>query len=91
MFSGYQMIPEQIEIFPCALSAVGGGDFCFTILNIHTVSGCPYCAFQGNSECSCADFIYSTYFNSSVYDALSVIRFCILTDKINGGYRILIG
>jgi hypothetical protein len=49
----------------------------------------PSC-FRGSSECSCADFIHSTYFNSSVYDALSVIRFCILTGRINGGYDILI-
>lgn len=68
-----------------------GDNGCLTILNIHTASACPCCAAEGSSVCSCADFIYSTYFNSSVYDALSVIRFRILTDRINGRYEILIG
>lgn len=76
-------------ICPSALLAVEGGDF-FPILAVHASVG-PYCAVQGSSACSCADFIYSTYFNSSVYDALSVIRFCILTDRINGGSSVLIG
>lgn len=77
-------------ICPCALLAVEGGGF-FPILDAHAASVGPYCAVQGSSACSCADFIYSTYFNSLVYDALSVIRFCILTDRINSGSGVLIG
>lgn len=35
-------------------------------------------------------FIYSIHINFSVCDAFSVIRFYILTDRINGGYCILV-
>lgn len=50
---------------------------------------CPYYSFIRSHECSCAGFIYGVRFNFSVYDALSIIGFCILTDRINGGYCIL--
>lgn len=49
-----------------------------------------YYSFIRRSEYGCASFIYSIHLNFSVYDALSVIRFCILTDRINGGYCMLV-
>ena len=66
------------------------GDFCFTILNVHKTAVCSYHCFIRSCEYSCEGFIYSIHFNFSVYDALSVMRFCILTDRINGGYSMLV-
>lgn len=51
---------------------------------------CSYHSFIRSCEYSCAGFIYSIHFNFSIYDALSVIKFCILTDRINGGYSMLV-
>ena len=78
------------EIVFSAMPASDNGDFCFTILNVHKTAVRSYHAFIRRWEYSCAGFIYSIHFNFSVYDALSVIRFCILTDRINGGYCMLV-
>ena len=66
------------------------GDSCSAVLNVHETAVRSYYSFIRSYEYSCAGFIYSIHFNFSVYDALSVIRFCILTDRINGGYCMLV-
>lgn len=88
-FTTESRILFKIEIFPKGHASFRCGGFCSTILNVHKTAVCPYYSFIRSYECSCAGFIYSVRFNFSVYDALSIIRFCILTDRINGGYCIL--
>lgn len=61
-------------------------DFCSTVLNVHKAAVCPYYSLVRSYGYNCAGF----HFNFSVYDAFSVIRFCILTDRINGGCCILV-
>ena len=81
---------RQIEIFFKCPASFRHGDFCSTILNVHKTAVCSYYSFIRSYEYSCAGFMYSVHLNFSVYDALSVIRFCILTDRINGGYCVLV-
>lgn len=70
----------ETELFSSARTVFRHGGFCSTILNVFKTAVCPYYSFIGSDECSCARFIYSIYINFSVYEAFSVIRFCVLAE-----------
>lgn len=64
-------------------------DFCFTILNVRITAVCSYHSFI-RAVSTAVQVLYTVFILISPYDALSVIKFCILTDRINGGYSMLV-